>query len=186
MVVQDAWRLLPWADVMYGCDDRWWHHYNGVPEFAGEKWSTHGDAQSNNKRDVAEKYGVNLVQGANGVGFSYDPGVIFYGDNSGFQAIQLALHLGATYIVLVGFNMSHQGGKVHFFGDHPAGLHNNDDFERWVPHFDKAAETLPDDITIVNATWPSALKCFPCVSLEDAIEDYRMHRHRAVAHAGTG
>ena len=186
MVCQDAWRLLPWAEVMYGCDDRWWHAYNGVPEFRGEKWSAHGDASNNDKREVAEKYGVNLVRGAGNPGFSYDPELIHYGDNSGFQTLNLALLMGATYIVLVGYNMSNPGGKVHFFGDHPTPLFNQHNFQQWVKHFTKAAETLPAEVKIVNATWPTAITSFPCLPLEQAIEDYRLHRDRTLADTGTG
>jgi hypothetical protein len=181
LVCQDAWRLMPWADKLYGCDPRWWHQYDGLPDFAGEKWSTHDkNSSSNDKTDVAEKYGVNLVKGAmaDGVGFSSDPGVIHYGNNSGYQSINLALLLGSPYIVLVGFDMSAKG-KGHFFGQHPAPLYNQTNYESWLPQFDRAAKDLPEEITIINATQDSAIKSFPVMSIEDAIENYRMHWNRA-------
>lgn len=169
---QDAHRLLPWADVLYGCDDRWWDQYQGVPSFMGEKWSTHGDAHAaNDKRQQAEKYGIHLVTGRRDEGFSLDPGIIHYGDNSGFQSINLAILLGATYIVLVGFNM---GGRGHFFGDHPAPLFNQDDYKKWVPHFDRAAELLPKNITIINTTPNTELHSFRELPLNEAIGSYRM------------
>lgn len=177
---------MPWADVMYGCDDRWWHHYEGVPEFAGEKWSSHGDAQQNDKREVAKKYGVNLVRGRMAEGFSYDPEMLHYGDNSGFQTLNLAILMGADYIVMVGYNLSRPNGKQHFFGDHPPGLFNQDNFEQWAKHFDKAAETLPEHIKIINSTWPSAINSFEWMPLEQAIENHRLHRHRTVADGQPG
>ena len=177
---QDAHRLMPWADVLYGCDARWWETYEGVPEFKGEKWSTHGDASNNDKREVAEKYGVNMVHGAPQAGFSYDPELIHYGDNSGFQALNLAILMGCTYIVLVGYNM---GGRGHFFGDHPQPLFNQDDYAKWVPKFNKAAEVLPEHIKIVNATPDSMLKCFPCMPLSEALENGRLYWHRTVINA---
>ena len=177
LVCQDAWRLLPWADKLYGCDDRWWHAHKGTA-FGGEKWSSHGDAQNNDKRDIAEKYNVNLVRGvsANDKGFSTNPEFLHYGDNSGYQAINLAILLGSPYIVLVGFNMSRPGGKGHFFGDHPAGLTNQEEYERWVPQFARAAAELTDTV-IVNATPDSALTCFPTMRLEDALANYYLYRH---------
>lgn len=174
---------MPWAHKLYGCDERWWDAYDGVPDFKGEKWSTHGDAKgSNDKRAVAEKYGVNLIQGRREDGFSLDPGVIHYGDCSGFQAINLAILLGSTYIVLVGFNM---GGKGHFFGDHPHGLFNQDNYAQWVPHFDKAAALL-GDITIINATPDTALHSFQEMPLDEAIRNHSMHWHRPFVNTGTG
>lgn len=173
---------MPWADKLYGCDARWWDAYD-VSGFQGEKWSTHGDAANNDKRTVAEKYGVNLVHGvsANNKGFSTNPDYIHYGDNSGYQALNMAVLLGSPYIVLVGFNMSRPGGKAHFFGEHDKGLINQENYERWVPHFERAAKET--DATIVNATPESALTCFPQMTLDEAIENHSLHRHRAVANA---
>lgn len=168
---------MPWADKLYGCDTRWWNYHKGVPDFPGEKWSTHQkDAAANDKAQVAEDYGVNLVRGerAQFAGFSTDPGCIFYGDNSGFQAINLAVLLGSPYIVLVGYDMSAKG-KGHFFGKHPDGLHNQDNYERWVPEFDAAAAKL-DGVKIINATPDSALTSFETAQLEDAIAGWGAHK----------
>ena len=172
LVCQDAWRLMPWADKLYGCDSKWWVNYNGIGDFDGEKWSTHHKGVSNDKTQVQERFGVRLVGGrrAQYDGFSFDPAVIHYGDNSGFQALNLAVLLGSPYIVLVGYNMSSKNGH-HFFGKHTGGLHNQEKFERWVPEFDKAAEKLPPEITIINATPDSALTSFAQMSLDDAIAD---------------
>ena len=53
---------------------------------------------------MAERYGVKLVRGIEGEGFCCDPSRIYYGSNSGFQAINLAIHmLRKGRIVLVGF-----------------------------------------------------------------------------------
>ena len=172
---------MPWADKLYGCDERWWYAHEGT-EFTGEKWSTHGDAKGNNdKRDIAAKYNVNLVQGrsANDQGFSTNPEIIHYGDNSGYQAVNLAILLGSPYIVLVGFNMSRPNGKGHFFGDHPKGLTNQEQYERWIPQFERAAKALTDTV-IINATPDSALTCFPQMELDEAIDYYSLYRHRAV------
>lgn len=175
---------MPWADKLYGCDARWWDCYDGTG-FTGEKWSTHGNPKTstNDKRETADKYGLNLVRGEPGDGFSLDPAIIHYGENSGFQAINLALLLGSRYIVLIGFDM---GGKGHFFGDHPSSLLNQDNYAKWVPNFAKAAELLPEGIRIVNATPGSRLDCFPMMSLEQAIADYRLYRHRTLSDAQAG
>ncbi len=159
---------MPWADVLYGCDAKWWNAHKGCSDFAGAKWSTHSkESSSDDKIDVGEKYGLHLVKGAAAGGFSIDPKVIHYNDNSGFQALNLAILLGSPYIVLVGFDMCHVDGKAHFFGDHPQGLHQRPEYESFVRKFDKAP--APDGVTIVNATPGSALRCYPMMSLEEAL-----------------
>ena len=35
IAINDAWRVAPWADVLYGCDGRWWRKHGGVPGFGG-------------------------------------------------------------------------------------------------------------------------------------------------------
>jgi len=185
LVVQDAYRLMPWADALYGCDARWWDSHRGCSDFTGIKWSTHAKGScADDKIDVGEKYDLHLVKGAHSGGFSTDPGVIHYGDNSGYQALNLAVLFGSTYIVLVGFDMRHVGGKSHFFGDHPQGLHQRPEYESFARKFDKAP--APDGVTIINATPGSALRCYQMMDLEKAIEDSSLHRHRAVANSAAG
>lgn len=172
VAVQDAYRLLPFADVLYGCDRRWWNEREGCPDFQGEKWSSHSVSASfeDNKDEAARRWGLNLILGQDGETFAREPDVIHYGSNSGFQAVNLAIQFGATFIVLVGFDMRMVGGKRHFFGDHAAPLRNTEDYSGFVTAFTKAAAKLPAHITIINCTPGSALTCFPMMSLEDAIE----------------
>ena len=147
-------------------------------EFAGEKWSSHSkEGCADDKIEVAEKYGLNLVKGSSNAGFSTDQNVINYGDNSGFQALNLAILLGSCYIVLVGFDMRHVSGKSHFFGDHPNSLFQRQEYESFALKFNKAPP--PDGVTIINATPGSALKCYPMMDLEDALEHNSLHRDRA-------
>ena len=185
LAVQDAYRLMPWADVLYGCDERWWDSQAGCMDFGGEKFSTHDQGStSNDKRAAAEKYNLTLVKGSPGVGFSLDQNLIHYGDNSGFQALNLAVLFGSPYIVLVGFDMRHVGGKGHFFGDHKPPLFQRNEYQSFAKHFDKAPP--PDGVTIINATPDSALTCYPKMDLETAIENHSLYRNRAVSHTGTG
>jgi hypothetical protein len=170
IAVQDSYKLMPWADALYACDDRWWNIHQTCNEFAGEKWSTH-EPLGNDKLAVADKFGVRLVEGIHGSEFSFDAGKIAYGSNSGFQALNLALLKGARRIVLVGFDMRAVAGKLHFFGDHPKGLHNPSSFDDFARRFAVAAKALPKDVRIVNATPESALTCFKMQSLEVALAD---------------
>jgi hypothetical protein len=167
LAVNDAWRLMPWADALYACDAAWWTIHNGT-DFTGDKWSSH-HPNGNDKIELAKRYGLQLVAGKCDKRFSADPGRIHYGGNSGFQAVNLALLFGARRIILVGFNLQPVGGKVHFFGDHPAGLRQQARYERFLPAFSEAAKRLPAGVEIINATPASALKAFPAMTLDDAL-----------------
>lgn len=170
IAVNDAYRLLPFSDVLYACDATWWEVHKGCPGFLGEKWSSHGckphpiTAADNDKTEVGKRYGLKLIQGKEADGFSLDQSIIHYGRSSGFQAINLAILFGSTWNGLVGFDMHSRRGR-HFFGDHPRPLLNSSSFESWVPYFRKAAAKLPSHIKIVNCTSGSALDCFPMADL---------------------
>jgi hypothetical protein len=170
IVVTDAYRIIPWADVLYSCDSGWWGVHQGAVGFNGQRWSTHDDG-SNDKTWVAAEYRVRVVAGKKADGFSLDPAVIHYGDNNCFQAVNLAILFGSTRIILVGANMQSVNGKTHCAGvDRTNGrLRACTDYRRFVPNFEKAAEMLPPHITIINATPNSALKCFEQMELDEAL-----------------
>jgi hypothetical protein len=167
IAVSDAWRLMPWADALYSCDGHWWDLH--TPAFAGEKWSSH-HAPGNDKLAAAERHGLTLVRGQASKGFSVDPACIHYGSNSGFQAVNLALLFGVVRIILVGFDMRLVAGRSHFFGDHPAGLRRTSSHQNFIRAFEVAAASLPGGIEICNATRESALRCFPGIDLDRALQ----------------
>lgn len=171
VAVNDAWRRMPFAEVMYACDQRWWdvHGEAVCRDFSGERWSSHSERPKNLKYETAREYQLRLVRGDDREGFSTNPALIHYGANSGFQAINLALLFGAKRIVLVGFDMRVVSNKRHFFGDHPGTLKNGCKYEHFIPHFKRAAAQLPEGVQIMNATPGSALTCFPQVKLADAL-----------------
>lgn len=171
IAVNDAYRLLPFAEVLYAGDRDWWELHRGCPEFTGEKWTAH-EPKLNDKSAIADRYGLHLVAGPRQVdapGFSLDPGTIHYGNSSGFQAINLAILFGATTIRLVGFDMrTPQSGQLrHFFGDHADPTMNLSKYEHFLPAFHEAARLLPAHIRIVNCTPGSALRCFEMGTLDE-------------------
>ena len=178
IAVNDAHRLLPWADVLYSCDAAWWNYHKGVRQFAGERWSSHAlidrrtgkPHETDNKELAGVEHDLDLVRADMADGFSLDPRRIHYGNNSGFQAMNLALLFGVARIVLVGFNMQPIGDRAHFFGDHPRPIRRNAKYLSYVPFFTIAARGLPPGVTIINATPHSALRCFRFQPLEIALE----------------
>lgn len=170
IAVNDVYRLLPEADVLYACDRAWWEHHKGCPDVAGERWTSHSLAPKNDKREIAGRFGLRVVEGADRLGFSRDPGLIHYGNNSGYQAVNLAILWGADPIVLVGFDMRRVDGRTHFFGEHKSPLRPPANFGKWIGNFTKAADLLGQPRPrILNATPGSALRCFPMVDLEQTL-----------------
>lgn len=168
IAVNDAFKLLPTADVLYACDSNWWSTHPETKQFQGERWSSHSEPYDD-KLDAAAACDLHLVAGAHSAsGFSFRSSRIHYGENSGYQAINLAILFGAKRIVLVGFDMRRVGGKGHFFGEHPYGLVTTQDygFLRFIRVFEQAAIRLPVDLKIINCTPDSALRCFPMSTLD--------------------
>lgn len=169
LAVNDAFKRLPFADILYAADGCWWHARGGAMDFQGERWSSIGRPapryRHNDKTKEQRAYGMRLVFGEDKPGFSTDPEVIHYGNNSGFQGVNLALLHGARHLILVGFDM--QGS--HFFGAHQQPLRNTGSYVNFIRAFNEAAKRLPSGICIHNATPVSALRCFPRMTFDDAI-----------------
>lgn len=170
LAVNDAAKVFPLADAMYACDEAWWDHHGPTLEFAGERWSSHedGEAAANDKTEAQAKYGLRLVLGRNNPKFSRDPSVIHYGLNSGFQAVNLAMHKGVSRIVLVGFNMQRVKNEAHYFGEHPGKLSRGTTYTNFCKAYEAAC---PPPVPVVNATPDTALRCFPIMTLEEALRD---------------
>jgi hypothetical protein len=165
-----AYELFPDAEVLYQCAATWWDRHKGCPNFKGDKWTSHGqEGGTDDKRELAAKYGLHLVRGKPGWLFSLDPRHIHYGKNSGFQAINLAILMGGNPIVLVGFDMRSADGNRYFNGKHPTHRQQDYGFREFIEAFGFAARHLPRHLTIINATPGSALKCFPRKTLDDAL-----------------
>lgn len=98
-----------------------------------------------------------------------DPSSLCTGRNSGYQAINLAVHLGARRILLLGYDMMRHSGKSHFFGEHPKGWLPSP-YPDFVKFFDSLRKPLARvGVEIVNCSRTTALKCFPKMSIELAL-----------------
>lgn len=172
--MNDAFRVAPWADIHYACDGRWWEtHGDEVKKNGhGAPFIQVNHQQKENDKlhyDAAKRFGLNIIYGTSGTGLGRE--VIHYGNNSGYQAINLAYLKGAATIILLGFDMQHTGGKVHFFGDHPKHLANGPAFNSILPLFNKLAEDLESaGVEVINCTRKTALTCFKRQDLETVLQ----------------
>lgn len=91
--------------------------------------------------------------------------------NSGFQAVNLAANLGASRILLVGFDMQLDGGS-HWHGDHGPGLTNptGEKIQRWRSDLDAAAPALAEaGVEVINTSRVSALTAYRKADLLEAV-----------------
>lgn len=141
----------PWADVLFASDAKWWRTYQPrAMEFVGLKMSCINGLKLDGLHQLA------LSPRA-----PYDPRPthVVSGGNSGYQAIHVAAHFGATRILLVGFDMRESNGRRHYFGRHPPALNSRGKFDRWIRNIVKLAGALDAlGVHVVNCTPGSAIR----------------------------
>jgi hypothetical protein len=160
IVINDTYRLAPWAALLYAADEAWWHTHPEALAFAGLKVT------------VGTVRGVEQIAYSGSAGFDPDPGAVRTGSNSGYQGVHIAAQAGAARILLCGFDMSAAKG-AHWFGPHRDGLVNTDreTYERFIRRFATLKDALDArGIQVINCTPGSALTCFPMMALDDALE----------------
>ncbi len=173
IAINDAIRLAPWADVLYACDPQWWRWHHGVPGFAGPRFALEGVAwrQLEPVRASLEwAREVDVLRNTGEAGLELAPDALRNGRNGGYQAINLAVHLGARAIVLLGYDMQ---GRSHWFGDHPI---KSQDFAACVPGFETLRAPLSDlGIDVINASRESAIPTFDRLPIEVALDAANMY-----------
>lgn len=160
IAIKDAIRLKPDADVLYACDAKWWKHYEKTLTFAGPRYAL----------DPKAAPWATVLKNTGEVGLELNPSGLRTGKNSGFQAVNLAVHLGAARILLLGYDMRPVSGKHYWFGTHP--YHT---VENPYLHFRELFRTIvaplkAAGVEVVNVTPGSALDAFPRVPLAQALE----------------
>lgn len=174
IVVNDNYRLAPWADALIAADRRWWIWHRGVPTFKGLRYAT-----SRSVREVALKgkwREVQILRNAGRDGIETDPTALRHGLSSGYRAVGLAVHFGAKRIVLLGYDMKRSGTddtpenhrKEHWFGDHA--IPSRSPYRAFIKCFGTAVEPLRDlGVEGINCSRDTALEHFPRMPLREAL-----------------
>jgi hypothetical protein len=165
----DAFGLGDWVEVVVFGDNCWYRdHRVGLKHYRGLKvcGSTNGPAPDEGIRWVRRER-----DGLCGWG-PYDRNRLGWNWSTGAMAINLALKLGATTVVLLGFDM-----KLAANGDcnwHPNTINSADArvYERMTAGMGRIASDLPrvfPGARVVNAGPDSALTVFPMVTMKEAL-----------------
>jgi len=150
VAVSDAFRLAPWADALVSTDFAWWRKHTEAAEFKGLKFSGMVDYQ--------KVEGVERMPGENAT-------------NSGLLGVKVAVKLGATKVLLCGFDLRKPG--EHFFGRHD-GLRSTSAAR--MEHFKTQFERYrPRGVEIINCTPGSALRAYPVASLDACFAEPALH-----------
>jgi len=178
IVINDSYRLAPWADALYAADLKWWHvhHERAKQDFDGRMYSIEDTGDRKNPRIAEQLYGVKVygqerVKEVLHTGLSRVPGVLRLGGLSGYQAINLAYLWGAKVILLLGYDLQLTGGQRHWFGDHKDGLTNSSDYDKRIRHF-KTINPTDYGIEIINCSRQTAMQCFPRMTIQEALARY--------------
>lgn len=91
--------------------------------------------------------------------------------NSGLSAINLAYHLGASKIMLLGFDMKASEGRYHFHSEYK----QDDEYKKALNIYLKNAEVVYNDckalgLQVYNVTDDSDLPLFEKITLKKALE----------------
>jgi hypothetical protein len=174
IAINTTYTLAPWADVLYACDARWWNWQRGARDFTGLRFALTKDAA---------RWGVQVLKNTGTNGLEHDRSGLRNGRNSGYQAVNLAVHLGARRIVLLGYDMQKgPQGVQHWHPEHPVRLAPS--YDRWRQMFESLVAPLARlGVEVINCTRRTALTAFPCRPLEEVLGECRPI-HEALHGAG--
>lgn len=145
----------PWADILYAADQRWWQFYK--PAFTGLRISG---------EPVKGIETMPLTMLARREPMPREPGSVVSGDHSGFQALGLALTLGATRIILLGYDCG--GNKRNCHDNREPRFKSEPPFDQWVEKYNQVPARWPY-VEILNCSPQSRITAFPKIELREVL-----------------
>ena len=152
------------VDIVWFGDPSWYEwHYEWLKDFSGLK--VHCSENRWNRNPELKR----LDRTKSRFGIETKPGFVCWNKSSGASAINLAYHLGAKRIILLGYDMRKIDGKKNWHQDHKT--HQDlAPFKRFLKPFLRIAEDLEKlGVECLNATEGSAINVFPFVKLEEVL-----------------
>jgi len=163
IAINDNYQVCSEADIIYACDHAWWKHH--LPQVA-----SHPGRKITPFAHTAKAFSLEHYPASHGI---FHPDRIAFGNNSGHQAITLAVLLGFDHIYLLGYDCSVTSDKTHWFGDHPRSLYVKSAYEHWRQDF-ASLNLIPKDkgISVINLSRETTLD-FDRMDLESCIRQCR-------------
>jgi hypothetical protein len=173
VVVNNSWRLAPWADYLFAADYKWWQGCNGCSDFAGWKVTTDRRAA-----EIKEWNLLRLVALLSDDRIQTTGTVVGWGGNSGFQALNMVVLFKCTRIILVGFDATIRHG-LHWHDPYDRVSENptSNKTLRWQRSIDGAAVSLGGiGVRVINCSDISRIKKYPKMSFEDALLSFGIEK----------
>lgn len=148
---------VPHCDILYAADYKWWHFYK--PESKGRMRVSADDTLLPGITKV-DMVGCDALM-------PREPGSLVPGDHSGFQALGLALQLGASRILLLGFDCGGPKRNAHENRD-PCFLTSDGAFLRGHKYYHRARREWPD-VEIINCSPLTTIDAFPVMDITEAL-----------------
>jgi hypothetical protein len=164
---------VPDLAVLYGCNYDFWAVYADRLKGPAEKWTTN--------RVAAETFWLNWIDEKDAQGLSTDLRYVHHGHGSGYSLVNLVYLLGATRIVLLGYDCKYAhdyDGKQRTIGSLPR--HYFGEYEPELQHWPSVSVregvhvqlvelyksvARQAAVEIINCTPDSAIECFPQVNI---------------------
>ena len=164
IAINKAFMFYPQATALYWTDARFYTWYSkDIDNFKGLKYTI--SARRNLPQNVhllkrGVKYGVETTKNS-----------LAHGNNSGYAAINLALHLGVKRIVLLGYDMGNSGTTSHFHDGYPVNQTGDHVYDKhFLPGFGILQDQIKGKgIQIFNACPTSKLNTFKKISIEESL-----------------
>lgn len=172
IVVNDNYLVVPWAEVLYFADEKWWKwHKEGIQKnWSWASFQPHevkkafqdfkGQKVTIKHNPMATDADILSLQNLGPDGLSENPKGIMTGSNSGYQALNIAFLSGAKTILLLGYDMRFPGGKSHAHNGHPV-KQTEGAYMGYAKRFNSTTKTLEKHgVRVVNCTPGSSIDCF--------------------------
>lgn len=183
VVVNESWRLAPWADACYSCDWPWWAHRGPTPDqFPGDRVSGRqpSDSEARHQLDATQReFMAGLLSLPVFGGERHKPpilpmdGPVTGGSMSGFQVVGRLAQARVARILLVGVDCIEDQGRKHWHGPHAHPNGSNPAPSRiraWIAQWTRAAPELKSlGIEVVNCSMESGVECFTKQKLKSAL-----------------
>jgi hypothetical protein len=160
---------VPFAQVLYFSDYRFYMWATG--KIGGDKELIDGYMKYNGLiYSIAPKIKdpkVKLLRNTGKTGFDTTNGNLKHGGNSGYAAINLAYHLGAKRIILMGYDMKIINGKFHFHKGYLS-KQNQNIYKRFIEPYKYIADIADQlNLRIFNTSMNSDLSYFKKLKIEN-------------------
>ena len=162
LTINSTCHVFPDTDVIFAPDPKWWIWNPTAVELVGFKYGLGQQGQFDARVTALDWTGTE--------GLERSPDAVRTGGHGGYAAINLAVHLGASQIILLGYDLapSPVTGQHHHHADHPDRSHPNYAYRRAVYH--TLVQPLADrGVVVLNASRWTTIDAFPCMSLIEAL-----------------